>query len=965
MAFNPIHNFRKYQKYWVAGLLFVTMITFVLCSGLGQGGLEERLLQLGRRLFGSQGKVAAVLSNSNVYAHDLDELKKHREIANDFMREATKISLQKAEEILNNIDSKLKKGEEKDEKKVGELKAYREQLQYVVNTMQTQLTSKNRFFGTSTKGDDLLDFMLWRDQANRLGINLVERDVKSLIEMNITHPIVEMNYYLKEKYKLAPFGVQEFWNHILAAQAMNKVRELHYEANYEATMDALKDEFRVQMVQFCLMGYKTGDLTRFEKDAVEYGYQIRFPLTPHQLWTTYRNDLTQFDVAILPVKVEDFLAKVPEPTKEQLEELFTKYKNQKYNPGSDTPGFIQPERAKIQFVTADPESSYYMDKAKMVTSLETIPPMYVDFGLPGFGTALRYAGGKPFMDSILQEGYEQAKVESIVKLSRGILDEIPYAQSPLSEPTFELALYSHRKPNPQSAASLVASIGVAAQQLSLGMSGFPGGVPGLLADGLSSYQVAAYFEHKGTVGLAIEEEIHRRVPVGMSLVLAAASPLAGDLLAMAAPYAAFGDQVQFLPFGAAQPEYLAKKEKQIAGEFAKEVMENVQKDLKTAQGKTKEFNSRLAKVKDKYKAGIQIFETKDFSDPFTVTKQPALKKLEDAFKDQKTLDWINLIEGRAGTEIKLSSDDFAKLFFDPTEHFSVASATPYVFQPWPPVVVPKNAVPLNEFGKEGDLEKGVKFSMWLLSDNRFLFWKTAKEEPKYPEKMSQVEDEVRKAWKFQEARKKAWEAARDIANGLYKEQQTTGKDYMPVLKDEATKLKVDLISLDKATRKIPVGIPGFQGKVVGVKYDQRQLEKGLIPYPRETMSKEVFSLFDLKKPLDYYNPAKKEGEAQAPGNDKDVDELNKKIFRESEPRQIQVLTNQPRSVYYVSVVNKVYPAELKDFLKAFAEAKGRGTFEANYFVTMSRSEAAIQFRDALLKQLRHQNLKVEDISSFQ
>jgi len=45
MAFNPFTSFRKHQKVWMASVLLLCMVTFVLCTGVG-GDLSERLLRM-------------------------------------------------------------------------------------------------------------------------------------------------------------------------------------------------------------------------------------------------------------------------------------------------------------------------------------------------------------------------------------------------------------------------------------------------------------------------------------------------------------------------------------------------------------------------------------------------------------------------------------------------------------------------------------------------------------------------------------------------------------------------------------------------------------------------------------------------------------------------------------------------------------------------------------------------------
>src|SRR5262245_15397239 len=66
MPFNPFSSFRKYQKFWMATILLVCMVTFVLCTGVG-GDLSQRLLDyFGRR----SGSAIAKLDNRTIYAQE-------------------------------------------------------------------------------------------------------------------------------------------------------------------------------------------------------------------------------------------------------------------------------------------------------------------------------------------------------------------------------------------------------------------------------------------------------------------------------------------------------------------------------------------------------------------------------------------------------------------------------------------------------------------------------------------------------------------------------------------------------------------------------------------------------------------------------------------------------------------------------------------------------------------------------
>ena len=103
MAFNPFVSFRKYQKFWMATILLVCMITFVLCTGVG-GDLSERLLNLFR---GHQGKVWATLDGRSIYSDDFEKLKIQRNMINDFMQESMKVAGVNQQKRMEGLLAKL------------------------------------------------------------------------------------------------------------------------------------------------------------------------------------------------------------------------------------------------------------------------------------------------------------------------------------------------------------------------------------------------------------------------------------------------------------------------------------------------------------------------------------------------------------------------------------------------------------------------------------------------------------------------------------------------------------------------------------------------------------------------------------------------------------------------------------------------------------------------------------------
>ncbi len=74
MVFNPFTSFRKYQKFWMATVLLLCMVTFVLCTGVG-GDLSDRLINL----FRSEGQPLLTVDGRRVYSKELNAVKEQRE----------------------------------------------------------------------------------------------------------------------------------------------------------------------------------------------------------------------------------------------------------------------------------------------------------------------------------------------------------------------------------------------------------------------------------------------------------------------------------------------------------------------------------------------------------------------------------------------------------------------------------------------------------------------------------------------------------------------------------------------------------------------------------------------------------------------------------------------------------------------------------------------------------------------
>jgi hypothetical protein len=99
MAFHASHTFQKNRRFWMAAVLMICMVSFVFCTGM-KGDMAERF----GHLFGSRGSPVAVVGGYNVTSRDLYNLKTQRNVANEFMRNCTEIAFKKISKVAYEED---------------------------------------------------------------------------------------------------------------------------------------------------------------------------------------------------------------------------------------------------------------------------------------------------------------------------------------------------------------------------------------------------------------------------------------------------------------------------------------------------------------------------------------------------------------------------------------------------------------------------------------------------------------------------------------------------------------------------------------------------------------------------------------------------------------------------------------------------------------------------------------------
>jgi hypothetical protein len=165
-------------------------------------------------------------------------------------------------------------------------------------------------FGPATRQNMVFSYLL-RQEAHRLGIVVSDHAIEAFIDR-----ITEGG-----KFSSSAF------NEILAENHWNS-RELY---------DALRGELEANMA------------FRIESP--------REPQTPDQYWDFYRQLKITANVQVAAVPVKEFLSKVPDPSEKELKEYFEANKNRWPGmPPDFKPGFKQPRRVELQYLTASYEA---------------------------------------------------------------------------------------------------------------------------------------------------------------------------------------------------------------------------------------------------------------------------------------------------------------------------------------------------------------------------------------------------------------------------------------------------------------------------------------------------------------------------------------------------------------------------------------------------------------------------------
>ena len=739
-----------------------------------------------------------------------------------------------------------------------------------------------------------------------------------------------------------------------------KIRSAHYQATQAMVDEALRQEFRVQIIQLATMArwLPTPERERFANiqsgpEQFIHVYlntpmQFRIAPTPEQLNARYVKTRTEMTIDLLPVSLESLSQQVPLPkdTKERnelLKKFYDQYANTPYNPAQDTPGFLFPAQAEIQYLAANADMEYYKQAAQALMALKKTRPVAYD-PLSPLSEALTFLANPPNWEARLEKNLENEreiykdkaarhlhcagqcqraaigrkptkKPRGLYKLSYDLemqrpLEPYKNSASPwttayyYSPGQFNLAL---EKPAPQTAAAVIAGVQV-----------------GPFA-GLAAYQSAAYGEQAKKIAPMVALDRGPRATVGAELFLAQVPQFGGTGAFTVAALTYQADLMpQFLPVaGFIEKDLQAKAEAQLAQLWVNDTMKDVKKQLESAKGETA-FRSQIEKLQEKHVrkvtdkdgsvrtlSGLKFGESSGWRTEYDVEYDDALKPLFDGF--QKYRFFINTAGGRAGKADALKEADFGKLFFG-TDKLGVGPLGTFVPKIWPPNITLPTAqlnLPLGP--------KALEQRPFDSDERPIIFWKSAKRSqavrpwnPDDPKMLEFVETQYR----LTEARSKLLPEVRKIVEEIRKVQRSENTDLAAKLRDLAKTYKTSVVTLPNVTTLVPnIDIKTS----MTTPYMDYELPRGRIPHPRDDMVKQLLALQTLSAPLkiDVEDPEKKGKAAdsdpavkRAKVDFEEINKLNDDLFLKPADfkvkiPQVQVLTNKPRDVVYLALVSGI------------------------------------------------------------
>jgi hypothetical protein len=636
MAFNPFEVMRAKSKTMLAILTIFIMVLFVLGSGLRGGDFFQDILPrwLGWDRTGDKVVLATIDGHDYKYSQ-LEQIRTERTFANQYMLACkaashasifTRLSTSLAEkptpfkfpedlvQALTQLARARKQMTDPDpndrmaqfaqflyqntiQQTFPVLQRYQTNppkeftsietetlsdvfaiLQYDFTNMRFGLTSFPGFSGLPNETiRDEVDFALVVSKADEMGINIPPQLLTQMIN-------TEMNNRL---------SAQD------AARIEQNMRNRYTGFSIETLSKGISNEFKARLVLKTLAGFMS-------QTAPSPSY-----VTPRDLFDYYKQNCSLSNFWLLEFPIEKYLVQVKTlPTSEELKALFNKYRLAEYNPRAATPGFKDPYKTKVEWISGSAEAPYYAKNLAIIkaSTLSLSGLIAADTG--GLATSAFAVAAPLAFDAAKMSEYYQDLVKE--QTERNPWDRF-----------FSFEPRETSKNHPSTLSAVAGALAPSASVWYLGA------------------QTVASFTVYDQISKAIEAR--DRVKVGLPIVL---SPLIdgpfGYLHALAPSAASIPN---LPPISAYLPQFQARLTESLLAELFKTDMANLTKELRDIGLKIEENSkpgktdlTKIAeakaeatkKIAEFVKArGLQTGQSTELRDKYTLVTDAGLKGLTD------------------------------------------------------------------------------------------------------------------------------------------------------------------------------------------------------------------------------------------------------------------------------------------------------------------------------------------------
>lgn len=403
MAFNPFEAFSvrsKLGRSVMAILGIVVMLTFVLSTGAV--GSKNDFFDQFISMFGGKGggETVATAYGDKIRDVDLTEINRQRRAANSFLVLALSSSqMTAAKDLADQLNGTGLTAETKrDIEKFVTLKLNSEKDASAYIALLRGLTDFQRFspeaqklmqamsrvrskpesqdkkaldtigsiimhdiglsplvlveLGSSDR--DLLDFALLLKKADQLGIHYSKDGLKTLIERDTGGELskdarLAIDRRMRETGRFGDYSpdwlMQAVANEYRARSVMSALQG-------ESQIAAGIRQRRSDSLPAMILGLDTK--TAPIPGVLATATSLPGALTPAEFFDFYKEFCSEHSFSIIEIPAESFMSQVTaEPTPKERNDLFNKNRGELFDPSKERPGFKEPRKLKVEYVTLD------------------------------------------------------------------------------------------------------------------------------------------------------------------------------------------------------------------------------------------------------------------------------------------------------------------------------------------------------------------------------------------------------------------------------------------------------------------------------------------------------------------------------------------------------------------------------------------------------------------------------------